>query len=317
MWDVGATRSPASDIILVGMPECERTADVGRALAAEHLMPVMAFDREALMRFAVDRDFAAVVVDPALDPSIESATLLDTLRAATPAPVVVLGFVPGDGTRAQAAGISGLLGADASAADVVGTVVTAIAHRGQGDEVVACDHLVVDLRNFEAWHGTHRLDLTPTELRVLGALVSAHGDLVTKHELQRAAWGSAGAHDDNRLQAHIRRLRTKLANASGDGAGECQVRTVRGLGFRLDHAGQAPRAMHAARAHVHETTRADRRTDRLATARHEGDTVRSDELHTTSPADTPYAHTRDRAVGQAVAMESEAGPRQEVPTREA
>jgi hypothetical protein len=113
MSDVGATRSPASDIILVGMPDGERTADIGRALAAEHLMPVMAFDGEALMRFAADRDFAAVVVDPALDPSNEPATLLETLRAATPAPVVVLGFVPGDGTRAPTAGIGGLLGADA------------------------------------------------------------------------------------------------------------------------------------------------------------------------------------------------------------
>jgi two-component system, OmpR family, response regulator len=246
MPDVGATRSPATDTVLVGLPGGERTADIGRALAAENLLPVRAFDGDALMRFAADRDFAAVVVDPAFDPSVEPAALFETLRAATPAPIVVLGLVPGDASTVLAPGISGQLGADAPPADVVGTVVTAIAHRSQGDEVVAFDHLVVDLHNFGAWHGTHRLDLTVTELRVLGALVSAHGDLVTKHELQRAAWGSASGHGDSRLQAHVRRLRAKLASApGGPGAGDCQVRTVRGLGFRLDHAGEAPAAARA------------------------------------------------------------------------
>ena len=239
MPDVGATRSPATDIVLVGLPGGERTVDIGRSPPRTSCPS----GRSTATRSALapDRDVAAVVVDPAFDPSVEPAALFEALRAATPAPIVVLGLVPGDVSTVPAPGISGLLRADAPAAEVVGTVVTAIAHRFQGDEVVAFDHLVVDLHNFGAWHGSHRLDLTLTELRVLGALVSAHGDLVTKHELQRAAWGSASAHGDSRLQAHIRRLRAKLANApGGSGAGHCQVRTVRGLGFRLDHAGEAP-----------------------------------------------------------------------------
>jgi DNA-binding winged helix-turn-helix (wHTH) protein len=216
-------------------------------------MPVMAFTGAALTSFAGDQPFAAVVVDPAVDDSADPRGVLTTLRAATPAPIVVLGFVPGDGAAALAPGISGLLGADAPAADVVGTVVTAIARSGQADEVVSCVDLVVDLRNFEAWQGTRRLDLTPTELRVLATLVAAQGDLVTKRELQKAAWGSASPHDDNRLQAHIRRLRAKLDGAFA--AGGCRVRTVRGLGFRLEHA--APDQVGGtsrAGAPVHEST---------------------------------------------------------------
>jgi two-component system copper resistance phosphate regulon response regulator CusR len=231
MADMGITRTAGGNVVLVALPDGERAADLGRALAAEHLMPVMAFDGEALRTFATDQSFAAVVVDPAIEDAVGARTLLDTVRAATPAPIVVLGFVPGDGAGALAPGISGLLGADASPADVVGTVVTAIARGLPQGEVVACAELVVDLRNFEAWQGTRRLDLTPTELRLLGALVGAHGDLVTKQSLQRSAWGTAGAHDDNRLQAHIRRLRTKLQEPGDPCA---HLRTVRGLGFRLD-----------------------------------------------------------------------------------
>jgi DNA-binding winged helix-turn-helix (wHTH) protein len=255
--------SSASSAVLVALPDGERAAEIARALAAEHLMPVMAFTTSALTDFAADPNVAAVVVDPAVGSPPGTtpgmAALIRRVRSVTAAPIVLLGFVPGDGWGPIGDEIDGLLGADASAPDVVGTVLTAIARRGvAADEVVAWADLVVELHNYEAWQGARRLVLTPTELRVLGGLVAAGGDVVTKQDLQKAAWGTAGAHDDNRLQAHVRRLRTKLANASGDGAGECQVRTVRGLGFRLDHAGQAPRAMHAARAHDHETTRVDR-----------------------------------------------------------
>jgi DNA-binding response OmpR family regulator len=101
--------------------------------------------------------------------------------------------------------------------------------------VVAWADLVVDLHNYEAWHGTLRLVLTPTELRLLGGLVAARGDVVTKHDLQKAAWGSAGTHDDNRLQAHLRRLRTKLTDAGAERT--CRIHTVRGVGFRLEPTG--------------------------------------------------------------------------------
>ena len=199
-------------------------------------MPVMAFTADTLVDFAADRAVAAVVVDPAMngdDPADPGSTsLIRRLRTVSAAPIVLLGFVPGDGWGPTAEPIDGLLGVDASAADVVGTVLTAIARRGSAEEVVACADLVIDLHNYEAWQGTRRLALTPTELRVLAVLVAADGDVVTKHDLQKAAWGSAGTHDDNRLQAHVRRLRSKLIDPAGDPC--CRLRTVRGVGFRLE-----------------------------------------------------------------------------------
>ena len=173
----------------------------------------------------------------------------------------MLGFVPGDGWGQAGDHADGLLGTDASAADIVGTVLTAVARRGPADEVVACADLVVDLRNYEAWQGTRRLSLTPTELRLLGVLVAAQSDVVTKHDLQKAAWGSAGAHDDNRLQAHMRRLRHKLTNTAESPADACGVRTVRGVGFRLEPAQTLGRSIPpSAGAIVHEPTETVART---------------------------------------------------------
>jgi DNA-binding response OmpR family regulator len=244
MADVERSHGTAPRVVLVGIPDDARAGSVARALAAERLMPVTVFTRDALLAFARDGVVSAVVVDLVLggaeDDGAPLDLTLDHVRSATAAPVVLLGFVPGAGANALGTGAEGLLGVDASAADVVGTVLTALARAGgdvhararQPDTVTACGDLVVDLRNFEAWQGSQRLALTPTELRILAALVGADGDVVTKHELQLAAWGTAGAHEDNRLQAHMRRLRSKLGEVPGDGA--CRVRTVRGVGFRLD-----------------------------------------------------------------------------------
>lgn len=229
-------------VVLVAVPDAQRAATIARALAAERLMPVTAYTFEAMLAFAAEGRFAAVVVDAAIDPAVDPRVVIRTLAEATPVPMVVLGFVPGDGSAALAPGTAGLLGADAPAADVVGTVVTAIAHDGRGGDVVSCADLVVDLRNYEAWSDGRSLDLTPTELRLLAALVAGQGGLVTKQQLQTAAWGSASPHDDNRLQAHIRRLRRKLDRAHGPGG--CRVRTVRGVGFRLEKDAEAGALVH-------------------------------------------------------------------------
>jgi DNA-binding response OmpR family regulator len=258
--DADRALSNGTNAVLVALRDGARAEAIARALAAEHLMPVMAFTAEALFDFAADRLVAAVVVDPgaiATEPQKGSppgptpAEVVARVRAVTGAPIVVLGFVPGDGRGPAGEHVDGLLGADASAADVVGTVLTAIARGGTTDEVVACADLVVDLRNYEAWQGARRLPLTPTELRLLGVLVAAQCDVVTKHDLQKAAWGSAGAHDDNRLQAHMRRLRHKLAAGDRGDAPGCSVRTVRGVGFRLDA---------GAGENVHEVTQTGPRT---------------------------------------------------------
>ncbi len=232
--------SSASSAVLVALPDGERAAEIARALAAEHLMPAMAFTTSALTDFAADPNVAAVVVDPAVGSppgrTPGMAALIRRVRAVTAVPIVLLGFVPGDGWGPIGDEIDGLLGADASAADVVGTVLTAIARRRvAADELVTWADFVVDLHNYEAWQGARRLVLTPTELRVLGGLVAAGGDVVTKQDLQKAAWGTAGAHDDNRLQAHVRRLRSKLADPEAERT--CRIRTVRGVGFRLEPAG--------------------------------------------------------------------------------
>lgn len=87
----------------------------------------------------------------------------------------------------------------------------------------------IDLRE-RAWEG-HALDLSEHEERLLSLLASNPGHVVTRTELARRIWGSEV--DPRVIADHMRRLRTKLANAD-----DCpiEITLVRGVGYRVSHA---------------------------------------------------------------------------------
>jgi two-component system response regulator MprA len=71
--------------------------------------------------------------------------------------------------------------------------------------------------------------LTPTEFRLLGALVARAGEAVRRRDLTRAAWPDGAIVHDNTLDVYIGRLRRKLA-ALGS---ETEIVTVHGVGYKL------------------------------------------------------------------------------------
>jgi two-component system, OmpR family, response regulator len=77
-------------------------------------------------------------------------------------------------------------------------------------------------------HGT--VPLTPTEYRVLAALIERRGVNVRRGDLVGAAWPVGAMVSDNSLDQYIARLRAKLARVTGDAS----IVTTRGVGYRLD-----------------------------------------------------------------------------------
>lgn len=74
-----------------------------------------------------------------------------------------------------------------------------------------------------------RVALTPTEFRLLAALMAASGAIVGRRELIRAGWPEGAQVSDNTLDQYLTRLRRKLR----DGGSELTVMTARGIGHRL------------------------------------------------------------------------------------
>jgi DNA-binding response OmpR family regulator len=81
----------------------------------------------------------------------------------------------------------------------------------------------------EARVGDTGLSLTPTEYRILEALVRAGGDLVPHHRLARAGWPAEADPDLLWLKPHLARLRSKVRAAGGP-----DVVAVRGVGYRME-----------------------------------------------------------------------------------
>ncbi|MCX4578592.1 response regulator transcription factor [Streptomyces sp. NBC_01571] len=75
----------------------------------------------------------------------------------------------------------------------------------------------------------NRVALTPTEFRLLAALMAGSGDIVRRRELIRAAWPEGAQVSDNTLDQYLTRLRRKLR----DGGSTLTVTTARGIGHRL------------------------------------------------------------------------------------
>jgi DNA-binding response OmpR family regulator len=100
---------------------------------------------------------------------------------------------------------------------------------GGRDAASTLGSLEMDLARYEARVGDRTLDLTPTEFRLLDALVRAGGDVVVHERMLRAGWPAERDPDPLWLKPHLTRLRTKLRAAGGP-----TVVAVRGVGYRIE-----------------------------------------------------------------------------------
>ena len=72
-----------------------------------------------------------------------------------------------------------------------------------------------------------RIDLTPTEYRLLELLMQNPGRLLTRQTILARVWGYDIEVAPNAVEQYVHYLRAKLQNG-------LQVTTVRGAGYRLD-----------------------------------------------------------------------------------
>jgi DNA-binding response OmpR family regulator len=98
---------------------------------------------------------------------------------------------------------------------------------GPASGPVAAGALTLDPGRHDARVGDRSLQLTPTEFRLLEALVRAGGDLVP--QLARAGWPAEADPDLLWLKPHLARLRSKVEAAGGP-----EILAVRGVGYRIE-----------------------------------------------------------------------------------
>ncbi|RKQ96384.1 winged helix family two component transcriptional regulator [Kushneria sinocarnis] len=102
--------------------------------------------------------------------------------------------------------------------------------RSSDSEALTMGALRFDPRTQRVFVHEQPLALPPRELRLLACLLRHGGEIVERARLIEEAFGSDETLADNALEVYIHRLRRRLADSN------LSLRTVRGLGYRLEQA---------------------------------------------------------------------------------
>ena len=91
--------------------------------------------------------------------------------------------------------------------------------------------VVIDTIKHKATSDGQKLDLTPTEFKILKLLASNPGDVYTREDIVRYIWGEEKDVADRTIDVHITHLREKLGPRGGI------IKMVRGVGYKLEKEG--------------------------------------------------------------------------------
>jgi DNA-binding response OmpR family regulator len=171
-------------------------------------------------------------------PDADGLVLCADLRSDTSAPILIC-----SATVRRRDGALGLrLGADAFMAkpfdaDEFRARVEALLRRRPpprdprgGFEALRVGDLALERGSQRVALGGSSVAVSPVELRILSALMSHPGDVLTRRDLVREVWGDLQVCSDRTIDVHIRRLREKLA------LGPVQappIVSVRGVGYKM------------------------------------------------------------------------------------
>ena len=222
--------------ILVVDDESTITDFVGYALEKEGFSVDIAANGEDALKMALENDYNLFILDIML-PGMDGYELCRTLRSHTNAPVLFLSArdteldkvvgleIGGDDYLAKPFGLRELIAR-----------VRALLRRGSGQMQGGAIHKIeasgisLDEDAHTATGKKGEIDLTPREFELLAALMKQAGNVVSREDLLREAWGWEFLTETKTVDTHIKRLRDKISAAGYDSG---IVETVRGYGYRF------------------------------------------------------------------------------------
>lgn len=101
------------------------------------------------------------------------------------------------------------------------------------DGIVKIDNLTINTNEAKVYKNNEEVVLTAMEYRLLLTLLNNRGNILTRNKLLEDIWDVQGDFvNDNTLTVYIKRLRDKIED---DPTQPDIVKTVRGLGYRIDN----------------------------------------------------------------------------------
>lgn len=98
-------------------------------------------------------------------------------------------------------------------------------------ESLSVNGLTINRTTHQCWLYDKLLNLTPIEFDILWLLCANRGKVISAEELFETVWGEKYLDRNNTVMVHIRRLREKLEEPSGNPR---FIKTVWGVGYKID-----------------------------------------------------------------------------------
>jgi two-component system alkaline phosphatase synthesis response regulator PhoP len=103
-----------------------------------------------------------------------------------------------------------------------------ISRNGAGGELIECDGLLIDLARCEVTLEGRIIELTFKEYELLKLLAANSGRVYSREALLDQVWGYDYYGGDRTVDVHVRRLRSKIEDAT-----HTFIETVRNIGYRF------------------------------------------------------------------------------------
>lgn len=195
----------------------------------------------ALQEAALQKEGVDLVILDIMMPGIDGYRVLRNIREQSNIPVIMLSAKSGDADK-----ILGLdLGADdymtkpfqpLEAVARVNSNIRRFYALGSGRqkqvEELSVRDLKLDLQSCLLYQGERAIELTSIEYRLMKLFMENPGKVFTKQQLFEQGWGDDYLVSDNNIMVCISKLRAKLSED-----GNAYIRTIRGLGYRLEQSG--------------------------------------------------------------------------------
>jgi two-component system, OmpR family, KDP operon response regulator KdpE len=178
-----------------------------------------------------------ILLDLGLPGALDGFGVLEALRPATRAAVIVVSVMPGEKDKVRALD----LGADDYLVKPFGTEelvarIRAVLRRqvdvSAGEPVVRAGDLEIDLARRSVTVGGRTVKLTPTEYELLRYLALHAGKPVTHSTLLRQVWGEYAVGDKYNTRYVVAQIRKKLGD---DPANPRYIVNEPGVGYRLEN----------------------------------------------------------------------------------
>jgi two-component system, OmpR family, response regulator len=187
---------------------------------------------EAAQAAIASEEFALAVIDVGL-PGADGLTLVRRLRSAgktLPTLILTARCTLTDKVKALDLGADDFLSKPFEAAELAARC-RALMRRSSGalNGIIKLNRMSVDLLGKQLRIDDAEVELTAREWLVLDCLVRRVGLIVSKERLLQAVSGPDQDVSANAIETHISRLRSKIGEAA-------VIRSLRGLGYRLDEA---------------------------------------------------------------------------------